>query len=575
MFGSPSEAKTVITALTRAYTPSSTATVTDISCSDEYEDRRIRKCPNGRRYQDWKFEFLALLIALFSFGSMVTILGTYHKQPQPGFAYKTISINTIISIFSTILRTTLLFISAEAIGQSKWWWMKTPRPLRHIEVGSHINPKINSAAINGFMFGKDYASPTSSKMFQCQSGNCTFASRAGITHTSWTDTTDSITTFTTAGSSYPNHPRSRLDSTRDRRLRQKQDNLSKPVGNIFNGEIGVIAANCSLSPCLRHYHGAVVNGVLDEREVSQEPLPIATMVGGPHNDTYGWFIKMMEPCIFQGNWYDSTNITLARRDETWLTFRIRDEFFEMPYECTRVLSPWTIDGTRMFLNYTLLGPCWLPEDETDVSNILGGEAGEYTDLLDYARCKTWWVTSLYKGGNVTFGDISSAFDGMAKAMTNWLRAEWGLNTWNSTLGSFGLGDPAFVNGSVSHNAICISAVWLWLAYPGLLLLLTMALLVSTCIRSYATDETQPVWKSSILPLLFYGISKEHSTIRASDRQPELGLVQLSELERLADGTVARFDGKESGPRFVVTRTGLEGSQANGDRPAAIHKLQLR
>lgn len=62
----------------------------------------------------WQSEFLALFVALFSFGFTVVVLKCYDGKKQPGFA-NTISINTLVAICSTILRATILFIISEGM----------------------------------------------------------------------------------------------------------------------------------------------------------------------------------------------------------------------------------------------------------------------------------------------------------------------------------------------------------------------------------------------------------------------------------------------------------------------------
>lgn len=61
---------------------------------------------------DWSLELIALLVAFLSFGAMTAIISMYHNEVQPDFAYK-ISINTLVAIFSTVLRATLLFVISE------------------------------------------------------------------------------------------------------------------------------------------------------------------------------------------------------------------------------------------------------------------------------------------------------------------------------------------------------------------------------------------------------------------------------------------------------------------------------
>ncbi|EQB55348.1 hypothetical protein CGLO_04733 [Colletotrichum gloeosporioides Cg-14] len=80
----------------------------------------------------WKYELLAITVSVLAFISMVILLKVSGGKPQPQFAYS-INLTTTIAIFTTLLRAAMLYIIAEVVGQRKWIWMESPRPLRHIE----------------------------------------------------------------------------------------------------------------------------------------------------------------------------------------------------------------------------------------------------------------------------------------------------------------------------------------------------------------------------------------------------------------------------------------------------------
>ncbi|KAF4429783.1 hypothetical protein CGGC5_v002773 [Colletotrichum fructicola Nara gc5] len=64
--------------------------------------------------------------------AIVILLSTHNGQVQPDFVDQ-VSINTLVAIFSTVLRASVLFIVTEVIGEMKWQWMESPRSLRDME----------------------------------------------------------------------------------------------------------------------------------------------------------------------------------------------------------------------------------------------------------------------------------------------------------------------------------------------------------------------------------------------------------------------------------------------------------
>lgn len=80
-------------------------------------------------------EITALVLALASLLGLVAILFVYNGKPNPEWSMAhigSITLNTIISIISTVFRATLLVPVAQSISQSCWVWFKRPRPLQDV-----------------------------------------------------------------------------------------------------------------------------------------------------------------------------------------------------------------------------------------------------------------------------------------------------------------------------------------------------------------------------------------------------------------------------------------------------------
>ena len=116
------------------------------------------------------------------------------------------------------------------------------------------------------------------------------------------------------------------------------------------------------------------------------------------------------------------------------------------------------------------------------------------------------------------------FANLAKSMTRNIRNvnashQAGFDGYIGPLSGVG---PA--NGTVSYEHVYVSVRWPWLAFSAVLILLTIVFLLLTIIDSTRHDVA--VWKSSPIPLLFYGLDeKETERLRAAKG--------LTEMERLS------------------------------------------
>ena len=76
----------------------------------------------------WWLETGACFISLGAIVAVVATLYPHQGKPLPQWPYN-LSVNTILSIYMTILKGTVLTVTAEGIGQSKWQWFQASRPL--------------------------------------------------------------------------------------------------------------------------------------------------------------------------------------------------------------------------------------------------------------------------------------------------------------------------------------------------------------------------------------------------------------------------------------------------------------
>ena len=80
----------------------------------------------------WITEISAILISILSLLCIVVILRIHEGRPLPDWPLS-ITINSLVSIFSTIMGMTLLVPLEQCIGQAKWHWFQDYRPLADMD----------------------------------------------------------------------------------------------------------------------------------------------------------------------------------------------------------------------------------------------------------------------------------------------------------------------------------------------------------------------------------------------------------------------------------------------------------
>ena len=86
----------------------------------------------------WLTEILALMIGVGCIIALCALLPKYDQQPASQsneFFGVNITLNTLVSILSSLGRAALLFSVAECVSQLKWmWYLKHDRPLADLDI---------------------------------------------------------------------------------------------------------------------------------------------------------------------------------------------------------------------------------------------------------------------------------------------------------------------------------------------------------------------------------------------------------------------------------------------------------
>ncbi|KXH32000.1 hypothetical protein CNYM01_02415 [Colletotrichum nymphaeae SA-01] len=315
-----------------------------------------------------------------------------------------------------------------------------------------------------------------------------------------------------------------------------------PANGISPGrDAGIVATSCNVYPCIRYYNTEVTNGELRERLVSSVEMKLGRWISTDgYNDTRHFF-GVPKLCAVQDKWYDSRNISLAPDREAWVTFETREGLHNIPSECYRAMNVAVVGELQEFLNKSVAGAC--------------GDTFPwgYPDLPSASDPNEPVVIGALL--------ISKAIDGMASELTNYFRQNsWGFSLdWEDK----GAGKLNYKFGSEYRTTFCVEVRWLWLVFPGALLATTTALLATAYVLSCRDREKLPVWKSSILPLLFYDVETQQGSFgEQNSTSPTVPLLGLPGLENLADTTVARFNLDSEAPAFII----------DGEQPT---KLKMR
>ena len=303
-----------------------------------------------------------------------------------------------------------------------------------------------------------------------------------------------------------------------------QDQLKGPIRDM-TGMIGLRGVSCALYPCVRTYVAAVTDGQLDEREIGT-PIAAAPDLGGSIHDPSAWeknlvglsassgfsniiwpYTAIKSPCV--ANYTVYTEETMA----------------DAPLTTELALYATGEDGELTVRQIAAPEPCIYRHD-AEFAKAVGTAFG---DLLEGScsidprsgpACMQRSVQGryhkplerLYGKRQATMDSIDGYFGSVTAAMTRRYRAAYG----GGGLDRPGARGPIYdghekesmelglVEGVTWQTSVCTVVHWKWLAFSVSLVLSTSLLLALTIIRGWRNRHVRPVWKASLLPLLFHG-----------------------------------------------------------------------
>ncbi|GKU12385.1 unnamed protein product, partial [Fusarium langsethiae] len=269
-----------------------------------------------------------------------------------------------------------------------------------------------------------------------------------------------------------------------------------------------VAITCALYPCLKHYHAQVKETKLEEKVISEEPLKPVEIVYSEDNSSIAKNhdrTTLQSPCLVDGEEYNFDNFSrMAESTKGTSTVEIDGKNYTAPNQCIYRFGHTYSMALGSFMRDTLFNGFCLPTSTAWSPPECGDR---------------WWLTPLY---NSSYEALDTAMDEFTAAITNNLRKQATM-----TLGGSGSDK---VTGTVNETSICTVFDWRWVLLPAGLMAVTMALLIHVVVQNYA-NTALPIWKTSVLPLLFYGPDVLNDQTRQTD---------LDELQRHAGKIKVEF-----------------------------------
>lgn len=299
--------------------------------------------------------------------------------------------------------------------------------------------------------------------------------------------------------------------------------LNLPKVNTLPGYFSVTAAACFFYQSLQHYNGSVVNGQLEETVQDTTPLKAASTfeeVAGMNL----WRYEFSEPCVVDGAVYTNASSNLSSVPGGLITY----SNITAPKRCFYGFSYYWYRALEVQASlYSIIVP-----SETDTCV----QFANYTSIM---CTKNWWLSGIFNGGNATTASINSFMAAGFTSLTNQFRTTG--TDWDNNI--------SIVSGMAYQTDICTQFRWEWMIYPLAMVLGTLILLCSTVITGWLgighRRKHETVWKSSILPLLFYSLDNQEQKRNSS-------LSSEKQLRKEAKAIKVGFTSGEDGWKFRPT-----------------------
>lgn len=298
------------------------------------------------------------------------------------------------------------------------------------------------------------------------------------------------------------------------------------------------AANCTLYPCVKTYNATIINGTLHESLVAESPSFSRTFSCGEGDLEY---YTLKKSCLLSSELQFLTTFLNYTAADDWIPYNVSgpnvnynssvvQDFENAVISRGCAYSIWAITHWSLATSYT--SPAW--------SGNLVGYRDVHGGVMRFSGPQI--LQTLYNYGDFGFERTESLFKNISESFTRLIRMHPipSFLTVDSNLTQAKTGQ-AFVHKT------CLQVEWGWLSLAGVLVVCTLVFFVGTMIdQGNVTDEVR-TWRSSALPLVFYGPKsgavdeKEVGGWKAQD---------LQELEKRAKSTKVKFEVGNDGGMYL-------------------------
>ncbi|CAH0054861.1 unnamed protein product [Clonostachys solani] len=283
----------------------------------------------------------------------------------------------------------------------------------------------------------------------------------------------------------------------------------------------VYSAACTFYFCMRHHKVDVKSGVLTETLITDSP---------------GFFQHI------------DTRLTKSVSNES-VQVELRGpgtETVDIPWSAN--CTAHTSELGRLVMDVALKmieGNCEYP--------FLPHSPPSLSQRVDLLECQPWNLYGLFNDGLASFSTTSETMSRIASAISDRMREIAAKRDFRAAYTSGPEPDPegGYIKGHVHYTTICTRFQWRWLLGPALLLLMTIGFFIHAVTRSVIRRGREPLWKSSILPVLYFN----------PESRGQGSKHELSELEKRAKSMIAALSLTSEGKWELVD--GLDEVNRNG------------
>lgn len=299
------------------------------------------------------------------------------------------------------------------------------------------------------------------------------------------------------------------------------------TNDYLNGLGDYIAASCVLYPCMKEYHGSYTGGKYTEKIVRTQPALPNEQETSSYSFTSN-YTAVRSPCILDDGDYftDTSNTTLASHVMNASTWYMPNNMSSAPHIPGRTWANITLTNQldNTVTNTSVPNACLYKMDGIYASamtsqmsyTIFSGGCTYDNSQAGHINCgDEWWLAPLWGEMNATFESLEGAIDDFATTVTNKLRM-----TGNGP--DVHVGDVprrSSTLGLVYESSTCTYFDRRWVSLPIILVLICAFLLLWIIVKNY-TDPDQPVWKGSVLPLMFFGLHGPGGPVQGGVRDGE-------------------------------------------------------